>query len=313
MIDQTDKTVLKRMAEAGRPRLRFAVMSPAKALRVGLAKAAYDRIRLALIVDKVSEDRLSLAELLDALEDRALLAVLNGPAQGLGLVALSPQVLAALVEMQTMGRVTQGEALARRPTRTDATMAVEFIDRVMVELETALAGEMDVIWAGSFRYASFLNDPRPLGLLLEDTAYRVFRLDLDLSQGAKRGTMLLALPATGRGNPPERRGAATVDPAAIWAQEMERTVMATPAQLEAVLHRVTIPLSAVMRLQAGDLLPLPMAAVEKLRLEGSGGRMLVTGRLGQARGFRAVKLSMGDAADLAQAMHGPPDTDMAAE
>ena len=313
MNDKTDQTVLKRMAEAGRPRLRFAAMSPAKALRVGLAKAAEDRMRLALIVDKVGEDRLSLAELLDALEDRALLAVLNGPGEGLGLVALSPQVLAALVEMQTMGRVTMGDAPARRPTRTDATMAVEFIDQVMVELETALADEMDVIWAGGFRYSSFLNDPRPLGLLLDDTAYRVFRLDLDLSLGAKRGTMLLALPASGRGNPPERRGAAAVDPGAIWAREMERTVMATPAQLQAVLHRLSIPLNAVMRLQAGDLLPLPMASVDKLRLEGSGGRKLVSGRLGQARGFRAVKLSLGDAADLAQSIGWADDLDMAAE
>lgn len=313
MNDQTDQTVLKRMAEAGRPRLRFAAMSPTKALRVGLAKAAQDRMRLALIVDKVSEDRLSLAELLDALEDRALLAVLNGPAEGLGLVALSPQVMAALVEMQTMGRVTQGEVPPRRPTRTDATMAVDFIDQVMIELETALAEELDVIWAAGFRYSSFLNDPRPLGLLLEDAAYRVFRLDLDLSLGAKRGTMLLALPAAGRGMPPERRGAAPVDPGAVWAQQMEQTVLATSVQLEAVLHRLSIPLSAVMRLQVGDLLPLPSASVEKLRLEGSGGRKLVVGRLGQARGFRAVKLSLSDASDLAQSMGLSHESDMAAE
>ena len=89
--------------------------------------------------------------------------------------------------------------------------------------------------------------------------------------------------------------------------------MATPTQLQAVLHRLSIPLSAVMQLQAGDLMPLPMASVEKLRLEGSGGRRLVMGRLGQARGFRAVKLSLGDAADLAQSIGGVHDPDIAAE
>ena len=302
MNDQTEQTVLKRKAEAGKPRLSFSAMSPAKALRVGLAKAAQDQLRLALIVDKVTEDRLSLAEMLDLLEERALLAVLNGPAEGLGLVALSPPVLAALVEIQTMGRVTQGDALSRRPTRTDATMAVDFIDQVMIELELALAAEMDVIWAGGFRYASFLNDPRPLGLLLEDTAYRVFRIEIDLAMGAKRGIMLLALPAAGRGNPPERRGAAVPDPGAAWAASMERTVMATPAQLVAVLHRMTIPLSAVMALQVGDLLPLPMSGVEKLRIEGTGGRKLANGKLGQARGYRAVKLSLEHAEAMAQAM-----------
>lgn len=302
MNDQTEQNVLKRKAEAGRPRLSFSAMSPAKALRVGLAKAAQDQLRLALIVDKVSEDRLSLAEMLDLLAERALLAVLNGPAEGLGLVALSPPVLAALVEMQTMGRVSHVDAPARRPTRTDATMAVAFIDQVMIELELALVQEMDVIWAGGFRYASFLNDPRPLGLLLEDTAYRVFRIEIDLAMGAKRGTMLLALPAAGRGNPPERRGAAVPDPGAAWAASMERTVMATPALLQAVLHRVTIPLSAVMALKVGDMVPLPMSGVEKLRIEGTGGRRLATGILGQTRGYRAVKLSLENADAMAQAM-----------
>ena len=305
MNDQTEQNVLKRKAEAGRPRLSFSAMSPAKALRVGLAKAAQDQLRRALIVDKVSEDRLSLAEMLDLLAERALLAVLNGPAEGLGLVALSPPVLAALVEMQTMGRVSHVEAPARRPTRTDATMAVAFIDQVMIELELALVQEMDVIWAGGFRYASFLNDPRPLGLLLEDTAYRVFRIEIDLAMGAKRGTMLLALPADGRGNPPERRGAAVPDPGAAWAASMESTVMATPVQLHAVLHRVTIPLSAVMALQVGDMVPLPMSGVEKLWIEGSGGRRLATGILGQTRGYRAVKLSLETAEAMAQAMLAP--------
>lgn len=302
MNDQTEQKVLKRKAEAGKPRLSFSAMSPAKALRVGLAKAAQDQLRLALIVDKVTEDRLSLVEMLDLPEERALLAVLNGPAEGLGLVALSPSVLAALVEMQTMGRVGHGDAPARRPTRTDATMAVAFIDQVLIELEMALAQEMDLIWAGGFRYASFLNDPRPLGLLLEDTAYRVFRIEVDLAMGAKRGTMLLALPAAGRGNPPERRGAAVPDPGAAWAASMERTVMATPAQLQAVLHRITLPLGAVMALHVGDLVSLPMSGVEKLWVEGTGGRRLATGKLGQTRGYRAVKLSLENAEAMAQAM-----------
>jgi len=313
MNDQTDQSVLKRKAEAGRPRLSFAAMSPAKALRVGLAKAAQDQHRLALIVDKISEDRLSLSELLEVLEERALLAVLTGPAEGLGLAVLSPPVMAALVEMQTMGRVIPGEVPPRRPTRTDATMVVDFIDQVMAELETALASELDVIWAGGFRYSSFLNDPRPLGLLLEDAAYRVFRMELDLSLGAKRGTMLLALPADGRGNPPERRGAAAADPGAQWARNLERTVLAIPAQIEAVLHRLSIPLGTVMGLRAADMLPLPMSGVDKVRLEGNDGRKLVSGRLGQARGYRAVKLLIGDAADLARSMAGAPGQEAGGE
>ena len=80
--------------------------------------------------------------------------------------------------------------------------------------------------------------------------------------------------------------------------------MATPAQLEAVLHRMTIPLGAVTGLKVGDMIPLPMAAVELLRLEGLGGRKLVFGKLGQSHGHRAVRLSVQDAEAVATAMMG---------
>ena len=46
------------------------------------------------------------------------------------------------------------------------------VDAALEGLEIALAEEADLIWADGFRYASFLDDPRPLGLLLEDIAYR---------------------------------------------------------------------------------------------------------------------------------------------
>ena len=302
MTEHIEQNVLKRMAEAGKPRLRISAMSPAKALRVGLAKAAQEVLRLPLVVEGVNEARLSLAELMDTLEDRAMFAVLNGRDEALGLAALSTQVVAGVVEMQTTGRISGTLAPLRRPTRTDAMMAVEFIDQMMIEFETALAEELDVIWAGSFRYGSFLNDARPLGLILEDVVYRVFRINVDMGMGAKRGHILLVLPANGRGNPPERRGPDVADPGVVWAANLEQAVLATPAQLEVILHRMTIPLAAVMGLKAGDLIPLPMTTLGMVRLDGVGGRKLATGKLGQSRGFRAVRLSLEDAEAVAAAM-----------
>ena len=302
MTEQIEQNVLKRKAEAGKPRLRISAMSPAKALRVGLAKAAQDVLRLPLVVEAVAETRLSLAELIDMLEDRALFAVLNGPDEGLGLAALSAQVMTGVVEMQTTGRISSTVAPPRRPTRTDAMMAVEFIDKMMIEFETSLADELDITWAGGFRYGSFINDARPLGLILEDLVYRAFRIGVDMGMGAKRGHILLVLPASGRGNPPERRGPDIADPGVIWAKNLEQAVMTTPAQLEAILHRLTIPLAAVMGLKVGDVIPLPMAALGGVELDGVGGRKLAIGQLGQARGFRAVRLTLEDAEAMAAAM-----------
>ena len=261
--------------------------------RLALARAANDDIGLALEVTRLAIERRSLAELLELVPERALIAVLEGPAEGLGLIALSPPVLAAMIEQQTIGRVSGSPPAPRRPTRTDAAMVAGLIDRALADLETGLAQDMDRVWAAGFRYASFLDDPRPLGLLLEEEAYRVLRAEVSLAGGVRAGAVLLALPADGRASPP----VAPPDPAlasplsaAHFAQALSDQVMQTEAELGAILHRVTLPLGAVMALQPGEVVPLPMAAIGHVVVEGIDGRPLATGKLGQNRGMRAVRL-----------------------
>ncbi len=281
-------SVLRRKAAAGRlPEV--GAMTPAKALRLALARAGQAVPGLDLTVEKLDEARRSLAELLDLPPERALLAMIEGPGEGLGLVAISPGMLTALIEMMTTGRAGTGEPAARKATRTDAAMTAGMVDRILAGLETDLASSLDVIWAGGFRYASFLDDPRPLGLLLEDVPYRVFQADLSFARGQRRGEVLIALPAEGRGAPPKAvaKQAARAAPAVRLAD----VVMTAPATLSAVLHRLTIPLSAVLGLRAGDLVPIPATALERIVLEGVDGRRLAEGKLGQNRGSRAVRLN----------------------
>ena len=173
-----------------------------RALRLALGRAGQAVPGLGLEVAGLTEARLSLSELLDLPPDRALLAMIEGPGEALGLIALSPGVLATLIEAQTTGRVGQGDPAVRKPTRTDAAMSAGLIDRVLTGLGAELDASPDRVWAGGFRYASFLEDPRPLELLLEDTPYRVFRAALTLATGARQGEVLLALPAAGRGKAP---------------------------------------------------------------------------------------------------------------
>lgn len=263
-----------------------------RAWRLSFARAANAAMALMVDVGRVTSDRRTPAELLELCPERGLIAVLEGPEEGLGLLVLSPPVLSGMIEMQMMGRVSPAAPASRKPTRTDAAMVAGFIDRAMEELELALAEDGDLVWAGGFRYASFLDDPRPLGLLLDDLPLRVLSAEVSLSKGAKSGPVLLALPADGRGPRPARL--APQDPAAAagagFAQALADQVMAAESRLHAVLHRVTIPLSAVIGLKPGDLMPLPMAAVERVVLEGLDGRRVASGKLGQNRGMRALRL-----------------------
>jgi len=270
-----------------------------RAWRLALARAANDILALPLEVARLSVNRRSLAELLELAPERALIAVLEGPAEGLGILMLSPPVLSAMIEMQTIGRVSSSAPPVRKPTRTDASMVADMIDQALQELESGLESDPDLIWAGGFHYASFLDDPRPLGLLLEEEHYRVIQAELRLGNGAKSGAVMLALPAEGRGRAPKPAPTATPAPvaAALFSKALSDQVMRTEADIAAVLHRFTVPLSFVMALKTGDLVPLSTAALDRIVLEGLDGRPLASGRLGQNRGMRAVRLAPQAAAE----------------
>ncbi len=261
--------------------------------RLAFARAARDATGLLVEVASMSVVRRSLAELLELPPERALLALLDGPQGGLGLMAVSGEVMSALIEMQTTGRVAAAPILPRRPTRTDAAMVAGVIDRALEELETILAEEADLIWAGGFRYASFLEDPRPLGLLLEDQPYRVLSAELSLAGDARRGSLLLALPAEGRGQGPLLRGKRAepkVAAAPGFTADLGQAVQDAGCRLEAVIGRVTLPLREVMALVPDQVLALPQATLDQIALEGLDGRRVAWARLGQQKGMRALRL-----------------------
>ena len=267
--------------------------------RLSLARAARDALNLELDVTALALDRRSLSELLELPPHRALIAVLEGPGDGLGLMVIGPAVLAGMTEQQTIGRVTRQTAsqadAPRRPTRTDAAMVAGLIDTALIGLEKSLAEEADLVWAGGFRYASFLDDPRPLGLLLDDTMYRVLRAEVSLALGAKSGEVMLALPADGRGKRPVKLAAQpTEQPGPAFTAALADRLAGAGCSLEAVLTRVSLPLSAVMNLRVGEVLPLPTAALNRISIEGIDGRRLAEGKLGQNRGMRAIRLTEAD-------------------
>ena len=260
--------------------------------RIVLARAARDAMALSVEVVKLHQSHLSLAELLDMQQDCALLAVLEGPKDGLGLMAISPTVLAAMTEMQTIGRVHTGMQAARRPTRTDAAMVLGFVDSALIGLEGALTEEADLVWAGGFRYASFLDDPRPLSLLLEDMTYRVMIAELSIEDGVRTGQILMALPCEGRGSRPSFAAHAVPEAALgrAFASDLAAQIEAANCVLDAVIHRIKQPVSAILALQVGDILQLGFASVDRIGFEGLNGQRLAEGRLGQNRGMRAVRL-----------------------
>lgn len=264
-----------------------------RAWRVAFARATRDMMQLPVDFISLSMTRLSLPELLDMPPDRSLILMLEGPEDGLGLLILSPELLSALVEVLTMGKCGTQASDPRKPTRTDAAMLSPLADLALSHLEEALSESGDLVWVSGFRYASFIEEARPLGLLLEDITYRTLTARLSLAHGARVGDMVLVLPAEGRGRKPRAKPNAVPDAVSrpAFSAALAGRVDAATCPIEAVLTRLSMPLSDVMRLSVDMVLPLPDAALAQIRLEGLDGRAVAEGKLGQHRGMRAIRLA----------------------
>lgn len=283
--------ILKRKVQRGRDSDLYGKGEADQAWALALARAARDAASLPLDVTAQSAARRSLDEILELPPERALIALLDGPEEAQGMIALSFEVTSAVVEIQTVGKLAANPAAPRRPTRTDAAMTSILIDRALWYLGDLLGESDEQAWAGGFRYASHLEDPRMLGLLLEDQSYRLLECEISLGDAPRKGMILLALPALGRGHPTSRRRAEDLaKEEADFTLGLTEQVLASECKLEAVLAKRRLTLAEIMRMEAGWVLPLGPAQLERIRLQGSDGRDIAAAKLGQHRGMRALKL-----------------------
>lgn len=266
--------------------------------RLALARAARDAMGLDIDFRRLTVTRASLAEILDLAPERALVALLDGPRGGLGVLMLAPSVTAALIEMQTLGRLSVQAAPPRKPTRIDAAMVAGVVDRALLGLDEALLDEADQVWAAGFRYASYLDEVRPLGLLLEEDVYRVLAAEITLGIGdgpaSRTGDVILILPAVGRGDRLALSPQSGEDSAPQFTAALAAQVAQADCRLDAVIGRLTLPIRQILALQPGDVLQLPLAALDAVTVEALDGRRLARARLGQNRGMRALKIQTAD-------------------
>jgi len=281
MADGQGMSVLRRKAEAGRTSVAASrEITPCKALSNAIVQTADSRLGLVVSVSSCSARIGTLPELLETLPEGGLLAVLEGPGEAQGLMVLDAAMLSAVIEMLMTGKLSSRTPQPRRPTRTDAALSADLIDEILRGFEAPFLGQSQARWAGGFGYGSFLDDPRPLGLMLEDIDYRIFRIAGDAASGARPFGLMLALPASGRGPlghpaaggqahrpgpaaapgaPDRRRGARRAGMAAggplpapppepesvPWEAALERQVLEGRVRLAAVLHRRHVPLAGL--------------------------------------------------------------------
>ena len=302
MASQDHEKVIHRKARPSRDGCESRAMSQAKALRLSLARAADTLFDLALTVATVEQQRVPLGQIDTALQEDGLILLLDGSGGARGAVCLDQQMMAALIEVQTTGRVRKGTAQPRQPTRTDAAMMAPLVDALMDGIDTEMGAERDGYQPRGFCFGDRVDDLRSLALTLDAPDYDHFRVTVDLGPGAKTGQIDLLLPA--RADPPKRPAAS--DRTAPDTAQMGDVVLSAPIVLDAVLARITLPLRAACALEPGQTLPIDRETLGAAQLLAAGGHLVAEARLGQVHGWRALRLVSAPAAPCRTSRNRPP-------
>jgi flagellar motor switch protein FliM len=221
-----------------------------------------------------------------------LVAVLEEEGGGRGLIALSPGLVDALVEVQTTGRVEQAELPERPVTRIDEALVRDFLDFAL----SAFARETEATparsWPARMVYGSRIRDRGQIGLLLPEAEHLSLTAELGFEGTARRAQVALVLPTgpVGARDVAPTPAAGRVAADAAWCAARNAVLDRLPLPLEAVLMRVTRPLGEVEGLAVGDLLPFGTADLAAITLETGAGVALARGRLGRIDGHRALRL-----------------------
>lgn len=248
----------------------------AQVLPLALARAAQDLGRLPLVVQGAQQRAATLAEFVEMIPEHAMIALLDRDGgAGSAVLVLDPSLMAGLIEAFTTGKPGTSPVQPRRATRTDAAILAPFID---ASLDGAGQGE-------GWRYAAHLPEARPLGLLLDEGNYTLWRAELRLGAGERSGDLYLLRPA----HTPAPALPAPEEPES--ADDLSARLGEVEARMDAVLARSAMTLTQIMALVPGDILPLGGATLESIRLTGVDGRCIGEGKLGQLRGMRALRLT----------------------
>ena len=275
-------TTLKRKMAAGQGEAPSGGRSMLRALRLALARAGRDVFGLPLAVIGARQGRAIQETLARYLDDNRLLMLLDGPDRAIGAASVDRSCLAALIQRQTMGTVTGMEPVERGFTGTDAALVAPLIDATIkrATVRADLAADRHCI--SGFRFGARVSDVRALLLALEAERCRVFDLTAEFAGGKSQGTVCLVFP--------ELIPIPTVG-SSDGSGRMERAIAKARADLMAVVGHLRLPLAELSHLRVGDVLPLTIPHLDRADLVSIDGRSVVSARLGQAGGMRALRLN----------------------
>lgn len=288
-MGEADQNVLRRKAGAAVPRadtVAIAAMTPARALRLAVARAGDEALGVAAALADLTEDEVAPDSLGGAFPDPALVMRIEGPDGATGLAVIGASVVAAVIEAQTLGRVTTAATPDRSLTRTDGILAAGFLDAILSGFG-ALSRACDIPPpVAGFAFSTVLGDSRAGLMALGDVSHLHLTAQLDFGTGAKTGTLHLVFPATS-GAAGQKNGDRE-----NWARALQASVLGSSTRLEAVLCRQKIALTEASAFRVGTILHLDRASLAAVPLYGPDGARVCMAALGRSGAMRAVRVRL---------------------
>lgn len=284
MMNDDSAPILKRMAasavavDVGAERL-------AGSVAVMLGKVSRSVLGLSASASDIATGETTLARVAELVPRGALMVVLHQAGAPVGLFALDAAIAAALSEYRLTGLLVARSGPSRPVTDIDAELLREFIDG-------ALAGLCDILpeTPALLAFGSHLPDVRSLPYVLRPEPLQSLSASVSLGEGETKGPAIFLLPhGYLDGAAPRAPSGAGAD-AVAWRDRLHGAVEGAPVMLEGVLHRCRMPLDRLRRLAPGDRIDLPRDAIGHVVVEAQGRLPVFAGRLGQARGQRAIRI-----------------------
>lgn len=285
MSQTAEYSVIHRKAKVARDEFDAREMSPAKALRLSMAKTAESLLQLALVVRTVEQVTVPLQQMESSLGEGGLMIVLDGTDGIRGAAKLDHALVTALIEVQLIGQLRDRMPDPRPFTHTDAAITQPLINEVLNRFHQILSEEDIDSGADGLRFGDMVEDARTLVLGLEAPDFELYRLNADLGPGKRTGLMDIYLPH--RPQLPEGGAHGGLD---ALARKLEKAAMNAPVTLDAALARLRRPLNEVLTWAPGTTLVVDPGMLSDGILLGAGDHEVARFKLGQFEGFRAVQL-----------------------
>ena len=282
-----------------------------RALRLALSQLADEMFELDIEVRGIEDEQVDQSGAAQTLLEHAVFFLVEGPNGGTGMAIVSRDLVAALIEVQTMGEVTSRAAPERDATPTDAAMVEGYVDAALVRVGGMLAEVSGEEWTGGQRLGRAVFDLHQIPLELPDIGYRRLRVAIGFGADSKEGELVVILPTRLVAPAGVDLGRQAAEAARDWQDTVETSVLASEAQLSAILCRLSKSLAGIRALKPGDRIEVPAKAIANVRLEGLDRRLVAQGRLGMANGHKAIRL--GQVGKNGQSAVQPTEIDGTAE